>query len=252
MMRWFGCVKWGVLTTIGVLLSVLVSCEQRPTAAVVMPVVTDILIFKPTLKTQPSGTAVYPPLYFGPLIDTVQTGHGLRHYPPPPPPPPSEDNDSSKYLPIPDYMLPNYDRYYLAYPSDKGVSVDSVSLTILVDTQQIITVVDFRMLDGGNIAFEAHPVLIYNPSNTTVHVGYGRDLLLLLEVQDAQGAWQAVEQPVWYRCDLGVPRLVLPPGEIAITAVPRYAGSQAALLRLRMGEHCSAPFWGKLDGVPQK
>lgn len=209
---------------------------------------------KTTVKIQKEfGTANYPPLYFGTNNDTIYINYKLPQYSLLPPTPITVSGDTL-FKPDPKfaYELMNlnhkkYSEYFQQISIDEYLQWDSASFEVKVDTTRTNRNIDFRKLQDSTFVFKAYPVIIENKTDKKVAIGYGSHIALLLEAKNEKGKWQKIEKPFTYFCGTGLPSIILPKGEIALTSVPIFQGDFETDLRLKIGDNYSEIFNGYID-----
>jgi len=224
-----------------------VSIEQK---AFKFPVIMDTSAFK-TSKREATwlSTANYELLYIGKWKDTIYPDYGLKQFPiPPPPPPPGSKADPSDTFGyrkrLKEHKMHPYHIDWRApdnYKSWKGAE-----LSITVDTTQRVRNDDFHMR-WEEPFFEAFPVLIENKEHDTIAIAYGDFVPLIAEAKDSTGNWLPIEEDWIYGCGNGVGTVILPPGEIGLSATMIYHGNYPTSLRLRMDSTFSNQFKGNIN-----
>jgi hypothetical protein len=131
---------------------------------------------------------------------------------------------------------------YFLYTSEKtnldGIKLsDTLNLLIKVDTTQLI----------NNRGFKSYPVLISNKSESSVVIGYCRDIQLLTEAKDPNGVWRPIEKRYRSECCVAGEYIILPNNEIALTSEVIYVGEFNTLLRLKIKNSYSNEFEGSIN-----
>ena len=111
-------------------------------------------------------------------------------------------------------------------------------LSIYIDTtKQIGSPIDYNALyqTPSIKPYRAlsFPVFIKNQSKDTLNVGFGDYFPMVTEVKDTTGQWIPIEKQFIYMCGTGLPTIILPPNQIAITSVKKSHGRYHTKLRLR-------------------
>lgn len=127
---------------------------------------------------------------------------------------------------------------------------EQARLHLTLDTGQVIKAEeewnqDLRT-DSVSRWFAAYPVLVRSLEPDTILIGAGDYVPLEVEAQDAQGQWRQIEKPFAHFCGTGLPSMLLPPRQVALTSVLIPHGSFATQLRVRIGENYSLPFPGRI------
>lgn len=196
------------------------------------------------------GVANYFPLYFGIIKDSLILDHKIRPYLPPSPPPlvgGATIIPQDKHKGYPKTDLNGYEKYFPIYGLIDFTFLDSANLQIDIDTTQVIKNIDFETLQDSTFAFRAYPVLLKNNSDSILVVGSGTHLDLIMEAKNEQNEWKPIERRFTYFCGTGLPSIILPPGESVITSAKIYQGNFETEIRLRMRNHFSPTFKGKIN-----
>lgn len=174
------------------------------------------------------------PHYFGKISDTILIERNLWYLPPPPPPPSAKNTNWT-------YKEPEknkFEKYFIySYRKSNIKSIDSVNLSIKIDTNQII----------NNYNKKAFPVLIENKSIDTTYIGYGGQIPIITEAKTKDGIWKPIENKYSYKCAMGIPSIILPPKELVITSQFVYFGSFKTKLRIKLGNNYSTEFYGRIN-----
>jgi hypothetical protein len=118
---------------------------------------------------------------------------------------------------------------------------------VAIDTSQRVAVEQlvFRLsVAQKREGLPGYPVFIVNRSTDTVSIGIRPNVSLILEGQGQDGNWHALEQPYMHECGFGLRSQLLPPGAVAVTAIPICSGGVPTRLRICYGSSCSEPFVG--------
>jgi hypothetical protein len=201
---------------------------------------------------QEASVANYRPLYIGVKNDTLDVNYNLSKYYAPPPdievieidlttPPKSEIEKKQ--------TRQNHDKiseYFKDFSFEKKCPdwYDS-KIKITIGTTQKIRNVGSKKYEDTDFIYEAYPVILENTSDSTIIIGYGSQIPLILELKDESGEWKATETMFTYMCGNGLPSILLPKGEIVLTSVPVMKVEKDILFRLKIGKNYSEVFGGE-------
>jgi hypothetical protein len=185
--------------------------------------------------------ANYIPLYIGVPKDTIKvdyyfTEYGMEFIP---------DGLSSE-----DYEAMTNDhpmkKYYIAIKDTvKYKRFNEAKLQIYVGK-------DVRIknrssyIQWENKFVSAVPVWIKNTDKDTVLISYGDYIPLTLLAEDGN-EFKPIEKNFVYQGIYGFNYIILPPGEVLIVSVPIYEGEMEVEMRLKLGQHSSQPFTGRIN-----
>jgi hypothetical protein len=201
---------------------------------------------------QEQNTANYRPLYLGIKRDTLVVNYDLSNYYSPP---------NIVELILVDSTIStigevdkkqirqnhdNYSNYFqdLAF-GKKPLYWNDSNIKITIDTTQKTRNIGREKYGYTDFIHQAYPVILENTSDSTIIIGYGSQIPLILEVKDKNGDWKATEHMFTYMCGNGLPSILLPKGEIVLTSVPIIEGGEKKEFRLRIGENYSEEFLGE-------
>ena len=161
---------------------------------------------EPDTSTTPSFTQ-FSPLYIGKLCDSIK----LTYKP---------GKIKSRTLDDGKYKSPG--------PEDIEVFIDT-SKTIGFSMHFL----DYEYKSEYRTAIKSYPVFIKNKTIDTLNIGFGDFLPLLTETEDSNGKWSVYERPFIYDCGTGITSLILPPNQIAITALRQKTAQEGANVRVK-------------------
>jgi hypothetical protein len=218
----------------------------------------DTFQFETEILSKPhSKVSSYSPLYLGPLKYRVEINYTLSHvHSVPPPPQTLEETESELFSKTREYRHEvnrpfrkddsdwTDTTYFKLESPDNDKFWSETQLDIYVDTSQRIRHIDMGYITQpmDRFAFEAFPVIIYNPTEKYSTVGKGSNINLLLEFQNKNSEWDTIEKTPQIFCDFGVPDLVIPPDELAISSIAINPNLENIRLRLRLGKNVSNEF----------
>lgn len=222
-------------TSLVFMLLALLSCGERTelSQAPMLPVTLDSS-FKELLpeRRKWKSRANYHPLYIGPYRDTIHVDHALAYSQGNPHPltgPGSSPEAAACFRPWLDKRS-----YRTADPS---------MIVIHVDTSRTIASISHR----SRSARKAFPVHLVNRGPDTLEIGYGSFLDVLMEARTEAGGWKPIDERFIYSCGVGVGRIVLPPGYVAVTSAVVQHGDQPTECRIRFGPVVSESFYASID-----
>lgn len=184
-------------------------------------------------------------LYLGPAHDTLVLQYNLTGHVFPPPVPGKKWHPS--VISLGPYVLTEE---HLARADNWKSGGHGSRIYLSVDTTQRIRATDEYnadlRVDTVSYWFEAYPVLVRNLEPDTILIGSGDYIPLELQAQDRKSQWRTIEEPFSYFCGTGLSAIMLPPRQVAITAVMIPHGPFRTNLRLRLGNTYSAVFKGNI------
>lgn len=89
-------------------------------------------------------------------------------------------------------------------------------------------------------------MLVRSLEPDTILIGDGDYIPLAVEAQDPLGQWRLIEKPFMHFCGTGMPSMMLPPQQVALTSVLIPHGPFFTWLRVRLGQNYSPPFRGRI------
>ena len=101
--------------------------------------------------------------------------------------------------------------------------------------------------DTGTKVSGFFPVMLTNRSSSTIYIGYGNYIPLVLEATDSSGNWKPIQKRFLYSCGNGVGSIILPPNECVLTLAPFFNGKYKTKLRFALGDNHSKPFIGFIN-----
>jgi hypothetical protein len=216
------------------------------------PVIIDTFKFKTSFKVfEEQNIANYRPLYFGVKRDTLDVNYNLSKYYSPP--------DIVELILVDSTILPiseieknqirhnhdNYSNYFqdLSFENRYPNWYDS-NIKITIDTTRKIRNIGSKKYEIKDFIHQAYPVILENTSDSTIVIGYGSQIPLILEMEDENGEWKPTETMFKYKCGSGLPSIFLPKGEIVLTSAPIIKVEKGIRFRLKIGENYSEEFGG--------
>lgn len=166
--------------------------------------------------------------YLGPYKDTI-TFHRLALT--------NQQIDSSNKVLIDDIEKPPYANY------------DNGKLKITFDPSKQVTLEEYEWWHKKSRYeyYKAYPILITNPSDSAIIVGYGSNVPIELEALDKNKTWQPVEMQFMYMCGTGLEYILIKPKEVLCVLAPVYKGEFKTKLRYRLGDSYSRTFTGYIS-----
>ncbi len=245
-------------------LLILSSCQNnnsfepvKENSKTLMPFLLDTTTYSTTVLEEYKNRSNYIPLYFGSFQDTIIVDYntvdlGLAIPPSPPPPEGFSNIDFDSLL---NHDFKKFEEYivhnnastdsdeYLTYNYEKDyLHWENAKLSVYVDTNQIIKNIDLSTFQDNTFAFLAYPVIITNNTDTTVSVGYGEYISLIMEAKNKNGIWEPIDKHRTYACGTDVPDIVLPKNKCVITSVKIFKIGPKTDLRLKIGDNTSNTF----------
>jgi hypothetical protein len=180
-------------------------------------------------------TADYRFLYIGKNKDTIYI-HPFLSFIPAPPPPIFSNNSKVKT----DSIFENYkafetpfNKYYIErFNVNQYRNWQETKIEIFVDTNTRLS--------------NSYATSIINKDVDSTYIGYGSQILMIMEAIDSTGKWRPIEKRFGYFCGTGLGLVILPPNEIIVTRAPIFKGDYETKLRLKLDNHYSNSFDGSI------
>lgn len=115
-------------------------------------------------------------------------------------------------------------------------------IDIQVDTTQIVRNKGRKRYSNIEFSYKAYPVRLKNISDSTINIGYGTQIPIILEKKDSVNLWTACEYQFLYACGNGLNTIFLPESEIVITSVAILEEKIKQEYRLKLGKNYSTTF----------
>jgi hypothetical protein len=95
--------------------------------------------------------------------------------------------------------------------------------------------------------YHGQTLIIRNKLDSSIIVGFGYDIPIIIEAMDKDGKWKPIETRHMYGCGVGLHYILLRQFEIACIIVPIYKGNFETLLRFKLNNNYSKPFKGTIN-----
>lgn len=218
------------------------------------PIIVDTFTFEAfNRKLEERSFSNYHPLYFGKKRDTLYVDYDLASY--------AfgeanifqvlEDKKAMQEIKMKADLFNKKRDTYSNYYKDLNFHLDSIPATweeakikITIDTSQIIRNIGRAKFRNTDFVYNAYPVMLENLSDSTILIGYGSQIPIIMESKDKNGDWVALEYQYTYPCSSGLPSITLPKNEMILTSVAIIDFDNKKDLRLRIGENLSEVFVG--------
>lgn len=175
-------------------------------------------VLSPLQQTKQSTAAFYP-MYIGtytPQIPLFYSSNALDHH-----------RTRDWYA----YNTPDSSTLQLFVDTSKIIgSVQLLTIPIL-PTVETTEATDEPQYTRGNI--RSYPLFILNQSTTTVEMGLGEYLPLLIEAKDSTGHWKPIQKAYYHHCGTGLTNFYLPPNEFVLSSCPIFEGDFTTTLRVK-------------------
>ncbi|RFC55788.1 hypothetical protein [Brumimicrobium aurantiacum] len=119
---------------------------------------------------------------------------------------------------------------------------NNAKIELSVDTTQIVSNYREATFSTEKACYRAFPVRLKNISDSTIVIGYGAQIPLVLQRKDSTNSWVICDHPFTYACGMGLSSIFLPKNEIVISSVAILSEDLPSLYRLKIGENFSPPF----------
>src|SRR5690606_27898330 len=126
------------------------------------------------------------------------------------------------------------------YSNDKFKQAYNSVISIHVDMHQ-------KIKNVKKTFYNAFPIILKNIEADTLAIFYCLYLLIIMEAKYSNNTWKKIEDPIKWICIPIYDKIILPPGEIALSSAIIYHGNYSTDLRLKMGHNYSNVFKGNIN-----
>lgn len=189
----------------------------------------------------------YRPIYIGTDSDSLFVDYNIQNYYLSPPTVRELGVEASESSELSEKYWDKYQIYYHEFPYKQYAYWDSADIEIFIDTSQLVANLGYKKNYLEEKQYYAYPIFIKNKDTSSLVIGYGSHIPMVVEVKTEENQWFPLESQYLYRCGTGLPRIVLPKENIIISSIPITVGDKSVKFRLKLGNSYSNIINGRLN-----